>query len=40
VLPIDLTEASGHLTPTMKVKRSVVAADFAEDIEAMYARRS
>ena len=39
VLPIDLTEASGHLTPTMKLKRSVVNSDFADDIEAMYSPR-
>ncbi len=40
VLPVDLTEATGHLTPTLKLKRAVVAAEFAKDIEAMYARRS
>jgi long-chain acyl-CoA synthetase len=40
VLPVDLTETSGHLTPTLKLKRSVVLADFAADIEAMYARKS
>jgi long-chain acyl-CoA synthetase len=39
VLPTDFTEDSGHLTPTLKVKRSVVMADFAEDVEALYARR-
>ncbi len=37
VLPIDFTEASGHLTPNMKMKRNIIAADFAADIEAMYA---
>jgi len=40
VLPADLTEASGHLTPTMKLKRSVVAADFAAEIESLYTRRA
>ncbi len=39
VLPVDLTEAGGHLTPTLKVKRAVVMAEFADDVEAMYARR-
>jgi long-chain acyl-CoA synthetase len=38
VLPVDLTEESGHLTPTLKLKRSVVMADFAADVEALYAR--
>jgi long-chain acyl-CoA synthetase len=40
VLPVDFTEASGHLTPTLKLKRSVVMADFAADVEALYTRRS
>ena len=38
VLPVDLTEASGHLTPSLKVKRSVVMTDFAAEVEAMYAK--
>ncbi len=38
ILPIDLTEDSGHLTPTLKLKRSVVMTDFADDVEALYAR--
>jgi long-chain acyl-CoA synthetase len=38
VLPADLTEESGHLTPTLKLKRSVVMADFAADVEALYTR--
>jgi long-chain acyl-CoA synthetase len=37
VLPADFTEASGHLTPSLKVRRSVVAADFASEIEELYA---
>jgi long-chain acyl-CoA synthetase len=36
VLPSDFTEASGHLTPSLKVKRNVVAKDYAADIEALY----
>jgi long-chain acyl-CoA synthetase len=39
ILPVDLTEASGHLTPTLKIKRSVVLSDFAADLEALYAKR-
>ncbi len=37
ILPVDFTEDTGELTPTMKVKRKVVAAKFATDIEAIYA---
>jgi long-chain acyl-CoA synthetase len=36
VLPVDFTEQSGHLTPSLKVRRNVVAKDFADDIEALY----
>jgi long-chain acyl-CoA synthetase len=36
ILPAQLTEASGHLTPSMKLKRNVVLRDFAEDVEALY----
>ncbi|QLL05535.1 AMP-dependent synthetase/ligase [Mycobacterium vicinigordonae] len=36
ILPVDFTEESGELTPTMKVKRNVVAEKFASDIEAIY----
>ena len=36
ILPVDFTEDTGELTPTMKVKRSVVAEKFASDIEAIY----
>ncbi|MFZ0324288.1 MAG: AMP-dependent synthetase/ligase [Actinomycetes bacterium] len=36
VLPVDLTEGGGHLTPTLKVRRSQVAAEFADSIEALY----
>ena len=36
ILPVDFTEDTGELTPTMKVKRKVVAQKFATDIEALY----
>ncbi|HEX5190659.1 MAG TPA: long-chain fatty acid--CoA ligase [Streptosporangiaceae bacterium] len=38
ILGSDFTEASGHLTPSLKVKRSVVAKDFAHEIEVLYTR--
>lgn len=37
LLPVQLTEKSGHLTPSLKVKRAAVVKDFAEEIEALYA---
>ncbi|MEJ8647584.1 AMP-dependent synthetase/ligase [Streptomyces sp. MS1.AVA.3] len=36
VLPTQFTEESGHVTPSLKLKRNVVAKDFAEEIEAIY----
>ncbi|MEV0736108.1 AMP-dependent synthetase/ligase [Streptomyces sp. NPDC050549] len=37
VLPVDFTEAAGHLTPSMKLRREFVMRDFERDIEALYA---
>ena len=37
VLQHDFTEEGGQLTPSLKVRRNVVAKDFAADIEALYA---
>lgn len=37
ILPIELTEASGHLTPKLSIKRNVILDDFAIQIEEMYA---
>jgi long-chain acyl-CoA synthetase len=39
VLPVDFTEETGHLTPSMKLKRAAVAVDFAEDIAELYRRK-
>jgi long-chain acyl-CoA synthetase len=36
ILDTDFTEASGQLTPSTKVRRNVVAKDFAADIDALY----
>ncbi len=37
VLPSDLTEKSGHLTPSLKIKRSVVTDDYSYLIDDIYA---
>jgi long-chain acyl-CoA synthetase len=36
VLPIELSEASGHLTPKLSIKRHVIVEDFADVIESVY----
>ncbi|WP_157244467.1 AMP-dependent synthetase/ligase [Nonomuraea typhae] len=36
VLDLDITEESGHLTPTLKIKRNLVMRDFADTIEELY----
>ncbi|MFJ6571614.1 AMP-dependent synthetase/ligase [Streptomyces sp. NPDC091292] len=38
VLPVDFTEESGHLTPSLKVKRGAIERDFAGVIEGLYRR--
>ncbi|MFE2045014.1 AMP-dependent synthetase/ligase [Streptomyces sp. NPDC059477] len=38
VLASQFSEESGHLTPSLKLKRNVVAKDFADEIEAIYAK--
>jgi long-chain acyl-CoA synthetase len=37
ILPHDLSQETGELTPTMKVKRNVVADKFENDVEKLYA---
>ncbi|WP_353942102.1 long-chain fatty acid--CoA ligase [Streptomyces sp. HUAS MG91] len=36
ILGAQFTEESGHLTPSLKLKRNVVAKDYADEIEAIY----
>ncbi|MET0480378.1 MAG: AMP-dependent synthetase/ligase [Mycetocola sp.] len=37
ILPLEFTEASGHLTPKMSIKRHVILQDFQGEIDDMYA---
>ncbi|AUZ88852.1 long-chain fatty acid--CoA ligase, partial [Arthrobacter agilis] len=39
VLDAEFTVESGHLTPTLKLKRAAVVADHAEALEGLYAKR-
>ncbi|MGO4493143.1 long-chain fatty acid--CoA ligase, partial [Arthrobacter sp. 2YAF22_2] len=39
IVTSDFTEASGHLTPSMKVKRAQVMKDYEDVIEEMYAAK-
>jgi len=36
ILTVDFTQDDGQLTPTMKLRRQVVLAEFAGDVEALY----
>ena len=36
ILPTEWTEASGHLTPKMSIKRNVILEDFAGEVEELY----
>ncbi|MFT4211064.1 MAG: AMP-dependent synthetase/ligase [Microbacterium sp.] len=36
ILPVEWTEASGHLTPKLSIKRNVIMSDFADDVEELY----
>lgn len=37
ILDVELTEASGHLTPSLKIKRSQVMKDFTIQVDRIYA---
>ena len=36
ILSTEWTEASGHLTPKMSIKRNVIMEDFASEVDALY----
>jgi long-chain acyl-CoA synthetase len=36
ILPHDLSQAGGELTPTLKVKRAVVASKYENEIDGLY----
>ena len=38
VLDSDFTEENGMLTPSLKLKRSVVLKEFGDEVEALYSR--
>ncbi|GAB3173414.1 AMP-dependent synthetase/ligase [Myceligenerans halotolerans] len=40
VLDVDFTEQNGYLTPSIKVKRAKVIADFAHVVDELYAERN
>jgi len=37
LLPTEFTQDAGQMTPTLKLKRRVIEAEFADVIDAMYA---
>ncbi|MCO1574648.1 long-chain fatty acid--CoA ligase [Crossiella sp. SN42] len=37
VLPAEFTPETGHLTPSLKLRRAVIMQDFAEDVAGLYA---
>lgn len=39
IIDQELTEESGHLTPSLKIKRAKVMTDFADQIEGLYAAK-
>jgi long-chain acyl-CoA synthetase len=40
ILPIDWTEEGGQLTPSLKLKRSVVMKEFSKEVDALYSGAS
>lgn len=39
ILPIEFSEASGHLTPKLSIKRHVIEKDFEQEISDIYATK-
>lgn len=39
ILPGEWTEASGHLTPKMSIKRNIILKDFADEVTALYSEQ-
>jgi long-chain acyl-CoA synthetase len=37
ILPVEWTVEGGQLTPSLKLKRSVVMKEFADEVEKIYA---
>ena len=37
ILPADLSQEGGELTPTLKLKRPVISAKYEKEIEDLYA---
>jgi len=38
ILPADFTEASGEITPSLKLRRTIVAGKYSNDIAAIYTK--
>jgi long-chain acyl-CoA synthetase len=38
ILPVDWTEESGHLTPSLKLRRSAVMGEFRSEVDALFDR--
>ena len=36
IVGVDWTEEGGQMTPSLKLKRNVVMAEFAADVDALY----